>query len=305
MNHTGAHKINHVIGEALLAKMMGKKKLICETGAGQHGLGLATVAAKLGLDCEVHMGVKDMKKQSINVRKMQMLGAKVVPAYGGQESLASAIDSALKAYADDIENSLYCIGSVVGPHPFPAIVQDLQSIVGEEAREQIMRAEGKLPDALVACVSGGSNAIGLFNDFLEDDVAMYGVEPEGAASLTKGQPILTEGYKTLAVLNEHGELDTVDTVASGLSHPATGPQHAYLHQTGRVKYVTVNNADAIKAFKDLTRMEGIPPALESAHAVAYAQKLARTMRSDQNIIANLSGRGDKDVEFVMGLDDRL
>lgn len=308
LNFTGAHKINHVIGECLLANKLGKKKVICETGAGQHGLALATAAAYFGLECEIHMGVTAMKKQAQNVAKMKMLGAKVIPATSGQQGLSAAVDSAFEVYSKNFHDTLFCIGSVVGPHPFPQIVTDLQSVVGQEVKQQLLDAEDKLPDALVACVSGGSNAIGLFDDFLDDiNVKMYGVEAHGygtklgehAATITYGKPGIMQGNRTLIIMDEKENPAPVHSIASGLDHPSTGPQHAYLAQTGRVKYVTITDHEALEAFKILTRTEGIIPALESAHAVAYTMKLARTMDNNECIVCNVSGRGDKDVEYVL------
>lgn len=299
INHTGAHKINHTLGECLLARKLGKQKVIAETGAGQHGFALAVAAAKFGLECEIHMGAKDMKKQAQNVAKIKLCGAKIIRVSQGRQALPDAIESAFESYMQDLDNSIYCIGSTVGPHPFPTIVADLQNVVGKEAKKQIMEAEGELPVALVACVNGGSNAIALFNEFISDkSVKMYGVEPAGAASLTKGKVALVEGFRTLALLNENGEIGSASSIASGLEHPGTGPQHAYLKQIGRVKYVTIDDQEALSAFMNLTRTEGILPALESAHALAYTQKIAKRMKGSDSIICNLSGRGDKDADFI-------
>lgn len=307
LNFTGAHKINHVIGECLLAKEMGKTKVMCETGAGQHGLALATVAAKFGLGCEVYMGSAAMKKQAQNVAKMRLLGARVVPVVDG--GLSAAVDAAFEAYSKCYKNTLFCIGSIVGPHPYPEIVEELQSVVGKEVREQMMRAEGRLPDVLVACVSGGSNAIGLFGEFLDDaHVKMYGAEAGGygiqtgehAATMTYGKVGVMQGNKTLIIMDSEGNPAPVHSVASGLDHPSVGPQHAYLGKVGRVQYVPVSDTDALDAYRLLSRTEGVIPALESAHAVALALKLAKSFGSNECIVCNVSGRGDKDVDFVLG-----
>ena len=312
LNFTGAHKINHVIGECLLAKKMGKRRVMCETGAGQHGLALAAVAAKLGLECEIYMGSKSMEKQRQNVAKMKFLGARIVPVIGG--GLSAAVDSAFDAYSKCYKDTFFCIGSVVGPHPYPAIVEELQSIVGREVREQIMKAEGRLPDALIACVSGGSNAIGLFDDFLNDEnVKMYGAEASGygsktgehAATITYGKVGIMQGNKTLIIMDEKGNPAPVHSIASGLDHPSVGPQHAYLAKIGRVEYVPVSDMEALKAYKALSLTEGIIPALESSHAIALTMKIAKNMKPDECIVCNVSGRGDKDVDFVLGLKDDL
>ena len=285
LNHTGAHKINHCLGEALLAKRMGKKKIIAETGAGQHGVALATAAALLGLDCDIYMGAIDVKKEAPNVSRMKVLGAHVVSVESG-----------------------YCIGSVVGPHPFPAMVRDFQSIIGIEAREQMLSYAGSLPDAVVACVGGGSNAMGIFSAFLDDkDTALYGVEPAGkgldtgmhAATISKGTVGILHGFRSLVLQDKDGEPLPVYSIASGLDYPGVGPQHSYLHSIGRVNYRTATDREAVEAFYALSRMEGIIPALESSHAVAYAVKLAREIGKGKKILVNLSGRGDKDIDFVM------
>jgi len=310
LNHTGAHKINHTIGEALLAKRMGKTKLLAETGAGQHGVALATAAAMLGLKCEIHMGAIDMDKQVINVERMHLLGADVVRVEAGGKSLKEAVDSAFAAYVADPEHTFFGIGSVVGPRPYPEMVRDFQSIVGREARRQFKTMTGKLPDHLVACVGGGSNAMGLFHAFLRDkSVSMTGVEPGGksfkpgehAATLTLGTPGTLHGMFTYLLQDKDGEPLPVHSIASGLDYPGVGPQHAALKDAGRVQYETCNDKDALDAFRLLSRIEGIIPALESAHAVAYAMKLAATLPSDATILVNLSGRGDKDVEYVARL----
>jgi len=307
LNHTGAHKINHTLGEALLAKRLGKKKLLAETGAGQHGVALATAAALVGLECEIHMGAIDIAKQHPNVVRMKMLGAKVVEVTTGGSCLKDAVDSAFGVYMQDYKNVFFAIGSVVGPHPYPQMVRDFQSIVGKEAREQILEQEKRLPDYLVACVGGGSNAIGLFNEFLNDtEVKMIGVEPSGksfkpgehAATLTLGKPGAIHGMMTYLLQNDKGEPLPVHSIASGLDYPGVGPEHSYLKDIGRVEYTTANDQDALKAFMLLSQIEGIIPALESSHAVAQAIKFAPTLDKDKIIIVNLSGRGDKDVDYV-------
>lgn len=307
LNHTGAHKINHCLGEALLAKRLGKKKVIAETGAGQHGVALATAAALLGLECDIYMGEVDIEKEHPNVVRMKILGARVVPVSIGTKTLKDAVDACFMAYLEDPDTQLYCIGSVVGPHPFPAMVRDFQSVVGREAREQFQSMIGKLPDNLVACVGGGSNAIGLFSAFLEDaQVSMYGVEPSGlsfkpgehAATMARGKPGIIHGFRCYLIQDEKGEPLPVYSVASGLDYPGVGPQHSYLKDIERVHYVTASDKDAIEAFFMLSRVEGIIPALESAHAVAYARRLAPKLPPDRSILVNLSGRGDKDIDFV-------
>ena len=307
LNHTGAHKINHCLGEALLAKRMGKRTLIAETGAGQHGVALATAAALTGLNCEIHMGEIDVEKQHPNVVRMELLGAKVVSVSEGGRSLKEAVDSAFGVYAGNPDEYFFAIGSVVGPHPYPSMVRDFQSVVGREAREQILEAEGRLPDALVASVGGGSNAMGLFTAFLPDEsVRIVGVEPAGegldtdrhAATMTLGSAGVIHGMHTKVLQDAEGEPLPVHSIASGIDYPGVGPQHAHLEQLGRVEYVSVTDAEALDAFQRLTRVEGIIPALESSHAVAQVIKMAPAMAADEIIIANLSGRGDKDVDFV-------
>ncbi|HHH37720.1 MAG TPA: tryptophan synthase subunit beta [Epsilonproteobacteria bacterium] len=308
LNHTGAHKINHCLGEALLAKRMGKKKLIAETGAGQHGVALATAAALVGLECDIYMGEVDMVKEHPNVVRMYILGANVIPATHGRKTLKEAVDAAFEAYLGDPVTQFYAIGSVVGPHPFPRMVRDFQSIVGVEAREQFRQMTGKLPDNLVACVGGGSNAMGLFTAFINDEeVAMHGVEPAGrsldipgenAATITLGKPGVMHGFKSYMLQDEKGEPQEVYSVASGLDYPSVGPQHSYLKDLGRVNYATINDKEAIDAFFELSREEGIIPAIESSHAVAYAIKLAQEPDVG-TILINLSGRGDKDIDFVV------
>lgn len=307
LNHTGAHKLNHCMGEALLAKHLGKKKLIAETGAGQHGVALATAAAYFGLECEIHMGEVDMAKEHPNVVRMRILGAKVVPVTHGLKTLKEAVDSAFGAYLEDPVSTIYCIGSVVGPHPFPMIVREFQRVVGIEAKQQFTEMTGELPDKVVACVGGGSNAIGLFSAFLDDEECeIYGVEPAGrslepgehAATMTLGTPGVIHGFKCYLLQNEKGEPAPVYSVASGLDYPGVGPEHSMLKDNGRVKYDSVNDKEAIDAFYELSRLEGIIPALESAHAVAYAIKLAKEFPKS-SILVNLSGRGDKDIDFVV------
>lgn len=307
LNHTGAHKLNHCMGEALLAKYMGKKKLIAETGAGQHGVALATAAAYFGLECEIHMGEVDIAKAHPNVVRMKILGATVVPVSHGLKTLKEAVDSAFEAYVKDPINSIYCIGSVVGPHPFPMMVRDFQKIVGDEAREQFLEMTGEMPDNVVACVGGGSNAMGIFSGFMNDeDVALYGVEPGGksmktgdhAATMTQGTPGIIHGFKCYLLQDEKGEPSPVYSVASGLDYPGVGPEHSMLRDIKRAKYEAVSDEETIDAFFELSRLEGIIPALESAHAVAYAMKLAKE-QPRTSILVNLSGRGDKDIDFVM------
>ena len=308
LNHTGAHKINHCLGEGLLARRMGKRKLLAETGAGQHGVALATAAALLGLECEIHMGAIDVAKQRPNVVRMEMLGAKVVSVESGGRCLKDAVDSAFAVFAADYHDTFFAIGSAVGPDPYPSMVRDFQAIVGREAREQILAKEGRLPDALIASVGGGSNALGLFTAFLtDDDVRMFGVEPAGkdlevvgehAATMTKGTPGTLHGMRTLLLQDDDGEPSPVHSIASGLDYPGVGPQHAFLKEVGRVEYVTASDAETLAAFQLLCRTEGIIPALESSHALAHAARLAPTMRPDQVIVVNLSGRGDKDIDYV-------
>ncbi|WP_087016913.1 tryptophan synthase subunit beta [Thaumasiovibrio subtropicus] len=308
LNHTGAHKINHCLGEALLAKKMGKKKLIAETGAGQHGVALATAAALVGLECDIYMGEVDIAKEHPNVVRMRILGANVIPATHGRKTLKEAVDAAFEAYLKDPITQIYAIGSVVGPHPFPMMVRDFQSIIGNEARVQIQEMTGRLPDHLVACVGGGSNAMGLFTAFLDDDgVEIHGVEPAGrslqevgehAATLTLGRPGVMHGFKSYMLQDDLGEPQEVYSVASGLDYPSVGPQHSFLKDAGRVQYGTADDKAAIDAFFELSRLEGIIPAIESSHAVAYAFQLAQQGKRG-SILINLSGRGDKDIDFVV------
>lgn len=306
LNHTGAHKLNHCMGEALLAKYMGKKKVIAETGAGQHGVALATAAAYFGLECDIYMGSVDIKKQAPNVARMKILGARVIEVTDGLATLKEAVDAAFAAYSREYKDAIYCIGSVVGPHPFPMMVRDFQSVVGIEAREQFLQMTGELPDAVVACVGGGSNAMGIFSGFLNDPVEIYGVEPLGrgtdlgdhAASLQYGSEGVMHGFNSIMLKDENGQPAPVYSVASGLDYPSSGPEHAFLHDLGRVKYDVIGDDDTIDAFFKLSRMEGIIPAIESSHAVAYALKLAEKMGKG-SILMNLSGRGDKDMDYVI------
>lgn len=305
LNHTGAHKLNHCMGEGLLAKFMGKKKMIAETGAGQHGVALATAAAYFGLECDVYMGAVDIAKQAPNVTRMKMLGARVISVEEGLQTLKEAVDAAFEAYLKDYKNCIYCIGSVVGPHPFPMMVRDFQMVVGMEAREQFLEMTGILPDAVCACVGGGSNSMGMFPAFLDDPVEIYGVEPLGrgpnpgdhAASMSYGSEGIMHGFNSIMLKNEDGSPAPVYSVASGLDYPSVGPEHAYLREIGRVKYESVGDDEAIDAFFKLSRYEGIIPAIESAHALAFAMKKARELGTGA-ILVNCSGRGDKDVDFV-------
>ena len=305
LNHTGAHKLNHCMGEGLLAKFMGKKKIIAETGAGQHGVALATAAAYFGMECDVYMGEVDIKKQAPNVTRMRMLGARVIPVTHGLKTLKEAVDAAFEGYMQEYQEAIYCIGSVVGPHPFPMMVRDFQAVVGIEAREQFMQMTGNLPDAICACVGGGSNAIGLFSAFLADPVAIYGVEPMGrgetlgdhAASITFGEKGVMHGFESLMLKDEKGEPAPVYSCASGLDYPSVGPEHAHLHALGRANYVSVLDEEAMHAYFLLCRNEGIIPAIESSHALAYAIKYAREHKSG-TILVNLSGRGDKDIDYI-------
>ena len=310
LNHTGAHKINHCIGEVLLAKKLGKKKVIAETGAGQHGVALATAAALLGLECEIHMGVVDIAKEHPNVSRMKILGAKLVPVSAGAGTLKEAVDSAFAAYLEQIDSSIFAIGSVVGPAPYPEMVAYFQSIVGHEAREQFQREQGGLPDEVIACVGGGSNAIGLFNAFMDDpSVALVGVEPAGegldkpgrhAATMTKGKFGNIQGFNCYYLQNEDGTPAAVHSIASGLDYPGVGPQHCHLKDIGRGRYETATDAECLSAFLALSREEGVIPALESAHAVAYALRRAAELDGSKRLLVNLSGRGDKDIDFVLG-----
>ena len=306
LNHTGAHKLNHCMGEVLLAKYMGKRKVIAETGAGQHGVAMATAAAYFGMECDIYMGTEDIKKQAPNVARMRILGANVVEVTEGQATLKEAVDAAFAAYAREYKDCIYCIGSVVGPHPFPMMVRDFQHVVGEEARSQFIEMTGHLPDAIVACVGGGSNAAGFFSGFLNDPVDIYGIEPLGrgtalgdhAASLQYGTEGVMHGFNSIMLKDENGDPAPVYSVASGLDYPSSGPEHAFLHTLGRVKYDVVNDDDTIDAFFELSRQEGIIPAIESAHAVAYGIQLAKRMGKG-SVLINLSGRGDKDMDYII------
>ncbi|MGM0982192.1 MAG: tryptophan synthase subunit beta [Pseudomonadota bacterium] len=311
LNHTGAHKINHCLGEALLAKFMGKTKVIAETGAGQHGVALATACALVGIPCEIHMGQVDIEKEHPNVTKMKILGASLIPVTRGTATLKDAVDSAFEEYLKDPQHFIYAIGSVVGPHPFPKMVRDFQAVIGREARGQFLERHGRLPDHVAACVGGGSNAIGMFTAFLDDDdVHLVGVEPAGegletqrhSATLTLGRPGEIHGMACYVLEDETGQPMPVHSIASGLDYPGVGPQHSYLKELGRVDYQSASDDDCLEAFLTLSRVEGIIPALESAHAVAWAMRLAPTLPADEHILVNLSGRGDKDADYVA---DRL
>jgi tryptophan synthase beta chain len=307
LNHTGAHKINNTVGQALLAQRMGKTRVIAETGAGQHGVASATVAARLGMECVVYMGAEDIQRQAINVFRMKLLGAEVVPVTSGSKTLKDALNEAMRDWVTNVDNTFYIIGTVAGPHPYPAMVRDFQAIIGREAREQILAQAGRLPDALVACVGGGSNAIGLFYPFIGDEqVAMYGVEAAGhglatgehAAPLCAGKPGVLHGNRTYLMEDADGQIIPTHSISAGLDYPGVGPEHAWLKDIGRANYVSINDDEALQAFHTLTRTEGIMPALESSHAIAYTSKLAPTMNKDQILIVNLSGRGDKDIHTV-------
>jgi tryptophan synthase beta chain len=314
LNHTGAHKVNNTIGQALLAKRLGKTRIIAETGAGQHGVASATVAARLGLECVVYMGAVDVARQALNVYRMELLGAKVVPVESGSKTLKDALNEAMRDWVTNVDNTFYIIGTVAGPHPYPAMVRDFQSIIGREARAQMLDLTGRLPDALVACVGGGSNAIGLFHPFLDDEgVKIYGVEAGGegldtgkhAAPLSAGKPGVLHGNRTYIMEDENGQIIETHSISAGLDYPGVGPEHSWLKDTGRAQYVAVNDDEALAAFHKLTRTEGILPALETSHALAYAEKLAKTMRPDQHIVVNLSGRGDKDIHTVASLEGKF
>ncbi len=311
LNHTGAHKINNTVGQALLAKRMGKTRIIAETGAGQHGVASATVAARLGMECVVYMGAEDIKRQAINVYRMRMLGAEVVSVESGSKTLKDALNEALRDWVTNVDNTFYIIGTVAGPHPYPVMVRDFQTVIGRETRQQIMEAEGRLPDALVACVGGGSNAIGLFHPFIGDStVALYGVEGGGdgvetgrhAAPLCAGSSGVLHGNRTYLMEDSDGQIIETHSISAGLDYPGVGPEHAWLKDTGRATYVAITDTEALEAFHGLTRTEGIIPALESSHALAYAGKLAATMDKDRIIVVNLSGRGDKDLHTIAELD---
>lgn len=314
LNHTGAHKVNNTIGQALLAKIVGKKRVIAETGAGQHGVATATIAARLGLECVVYMGADDVERQKMNVYRMQLLGATVVPVTSGSRTLKDAMNEAMRDWVTNVDDTYYVIGTVAGPHPYPQLVRDFQAIIGREARLQHLEKEDKLPNALVACVGGGSNAMGLFYEFLNDkDVAMYGVEAGGlgidtgkhSAPLNAGKIGVLHGNRTYLMANDEGQILETHSISAGLDYPGVGPEHSFLKDMKRVEYAVINDDEALDAFRTLTRTEGIIPALESSHAVAYGLKLAKTMTKDQSIIINVSGRGDKDLHTVMRLDGLL
>ncbi len=311
LNHTGAHKINNTVGQALLAKYMGKKRVIAETGAGQHGVASATVAARLGMQCTVFMGSEDIQRQTLNVYRMKLLGAEVVAVDSGSRTLKDAMNEAMRHWVTNVDDTFYIIGTVAGPHPYPQLVRDFQAVIGREARAQCIEQNGCLPDALVACVGGGSNAIGLFHPFISDEaVKMYGVEAAGhglatgehAAPLCEGKPGVLHGSRTYLMSDKAGQIIETHSVSAGLDYPGVGPEHSILKDSGRAEYVAVTDEEALSAFRSLTQLEGIMPALESSHALAYAEKLAPTMKQDQIIIVNLSGRGDKDIHTVAVID---
>jgi tryptophan synthase beta chain len=311
LNHTGAHKINNTVGQALLAKYSGKKRIIAETGAGQHGVASATIAARLGMECQVYMGAEDVERQALNVYRMKLMGAKVHPVTSGTKTLKDAMNEAMRDWVTNVDDTFYIIGTVAGPHPYPMLVRDFQSVIGREARAQCQQMTGRLPDALVACVGGGSNAIGLFHPFLADEsVKLYGVEAGGdgietgrhAAPLSAGRPGILHGNKTYLMEDDNGQISHTHSVSAGLDYPGVGPEHSLLKDTGRAEYVGINDDEALQAFRELNLIEGIMPALETSHALAYAAKLAKTMSSDQTIIVNLSGRGDKDINTIAKID---
>jgi tryptophan synthase beta chain len=311
LNHTGAHKINNTIGQALLAKHMGKPRIIAETGAGQHGVASATVAARLGLECVVYMGVEDIRRQAQNVYRMKLLGAKVVGVTSGTQTLKDALNEAMRDWVTNVDNTYYIIGTAAGPHPYPKLVRDFQSIIGREARRQSLEQTGKLPDAVVACVGGGSNAIGIFHPFIDDkEVRLIGVEAGGkgietgehAAPLTAGSPGVLHGNRTYLMSDDNGQILGTHSVSAGLDYPGVGPEHSYLKDIGRAEYVVATDTEALNSFRELCLLEGIIPALESSHAVAYGCKMAANMRPDQTIVINLSGRGDKDMQTVADID---
>ena len=306
LNHTGSHKVNNVLGQILLARRMGKKRIIAETGAGQHGVATATLCARFGLECIVYMGAVDVARQAPNVFRMRMLGAEVVPVESGTKTLKDAMNEALRDWVTNVDSTFYCIGTVAGPHPYPAMVRDFQSVIGEETREQMLEAEGRLPDSLVACIGGGSNAMGLFHPFLDDrEVAIYGVEAAGhgldslhAASLTGGRPGVLHGNRTYLLMNDDGQIADAHSISAGLDYPGIGPEHSWLHELGRVTYLSATDDEALSAFQLLSRLEGIIPALEPSHAIAKVVELAPGLPKDHLMVVNLSGRGDKDVPQV-------
>ena len=311
LNHTGAHKVNNTVGQILLARRMGKTRIIAETGAGQHGVATATVAARMGMECVVYMGVEDIQRQAVNVFRMKLLGAQVVKVTSGSKTLKDAMNEAMRDWVSNVDNTFYIIGTVAGPHPYPVLVRDLQSIIGRETRQQCLETVGKLPDTLIACVGGGSNAIGLFYPFINDEsVRLIGVEAGGlgletgrhAAPLSAGKAGVLHGNRTYLMEDEHGQIMPTHSISAGLDYPGVGPEHAWLKDRGRVEYVTANDTEAIAAFHDLTRTEGIMPALESSHALAHAGKIAADMGKDETIVINLSGRGDKDIQTVATLE---
>lgn len=311
LNHTGAHKVNNTIGQALLAKFMGKPRVIAETGAGQHGVASATVAARLGLECKVYMGEEDVRRQALNVYRMKLLGAEVIPVTSGTKTLKDAMNEAMRDWVTNVDNTFYIIGTAAGPHPYPMLVRDFQCVIGRETKQQCMNQIGRLPDAVVACVGGGSNAIGMFHPFIEDEsVRMIGVEAGGhgvetgehAAPLSDGRPGVLHGMRTYLMEDDNGQIIGTHSVSAGLDYPGVGPEHSYLKDINRAEYVAINDDEALEAFRTLTQVEGIMPALESAHAVAYAMKMAKEMSPDQVIVVNLSGRGDKDILTVAELD---
>lgn len=305
LNHTGAHKINNAIGQILLAKRMGVKRIIAETGAGQHGVATATACAMFGMECVIYMGAEDTQRQALNVFRMELLGAKVVPVEKGQGRLKDAVDEALNDLIQNHDHTFYLLGSAVGPHPYPTIVKHFQAIISEESKKQILEKEGKLPTAVVACTGGGSNAIGAFAHYIDDkDVRLIGVEPDQAPSLTKGVPAELHGFKCLVLIDEKGNPQPTYSIAAGLDYPGIGPEHSHLKESGRAEYYTVSNEEVLDAFKLLSKIEGIIPALESAHAIAYTMKLAPTLDKDDVIIVNLSGRGDKDVQQVFEMEKK-
>ncbi|WP_293857859.1 tryptophan synthase subunit beta [uncultured Alsobacter sp.] len=307
LNHTGAHKVNNVLGQILLARRMGKKRIIAETGAGQHGVATATLCARFGLQCIVYMGAVDVERQKPNVFRMKMLGAEVVPVQSGSKTLKDAMNEALRDWVTNVENTFYCIGTAAGPHPYPAMVRDFQSVIGREAREQMLEREGRLPDSLVACIGGGSNAIGLFHPFLDDkEVEIFGVEAAGhgiatgehAASLTGGRPGVLHGNRTYLLMNEDGQITEGHSISAGLDYPGIGPEHSWLHDIGRVKYISATDKEALAAFQLMSQLEGIIPALEPAHAIAKAVEIAAEKPRDHLMVINLCGRGDKDIFTV-------